>query len=181
MNLFHILLHLVGKKSDFLRKEELPPLAEHQLILPKLPSRWFVTDDFKMTAKNHCASVCVMNALLYFGRKAAFSDVHAHIKNGPVLSMRKARLWFCLHKIRSTQQLNEQLSNGNPCALMLSTPRHEWHWVLVVGYLKSPDGQQFLRIADGWHSNGERYVPILHEHDWISCVTLEEKKKSPIP
>ena len=175
MNFFHILLHLLGKKSAFLRKEQLPSLPCCPWILSPLPSRWFVTDDFKETAKNHCAAVCVMNALLYFGQNCSFSAVHSLIGNGPVFTFRKAKHWFHLHKVRSNQQLKAQLSAGRPCALLLSTPRHEWHWVFVTGYLDYPDGSCWLSIADGWHCDEERYLPLHREHDWIYCAALELK------
>lgn len=173
MYLFHILLHLLGKKSAFQHKEQLPCLPYQQLILPNLPQQWFTTDQFSSSAKNHCAAVCIMNTLLYYGRTVSFSAVHSRIGNGPVFRLRKAKHWFQLQKIRSIEPLKESLSNGKPCALMLSTPRHEWHWVLVTALLEYENGQRYLRIADGWHSNGERYLPLHHDHDWIYCISLK--------
>ncbi|MBQ8598824.1 MAG: hypothetical protein IJ411_01735, partial [Oscillospiraceae bacterium] len=62
-----------------------------------------------------------------------------------------------------------------PCALMISTPRHEWHWVLVVGCREYPDGSRWLQIADGWNREGERWYPLCGDSEWLSCRALNLK------
>ena len=173
MYFFHILFHLLRKKQGFFHQEQLPQGAFTAHNLPSLPSRWFCTDDFKHLARNHCAAVCVMNVLLYFRQKCPFECVHRHIGNGPVFSLRKAKAWFSLHKIHSVNQLESALSFGQPCAMMVSTPRHDWHWVLVTGIREYPNGSCWLQIADGWHSEDVRFCRLEREHDWLSCIALE--------
>ena len=67
------------------------------------------------------------------------------------------------------------LAEGKICAMMIATPLHEWHWVLITAIRKYPDGSRWLQIADGWHGNDLRYYHLEQEHDWISCTTLELK------
>lgn len=175
MKLFHIILHLLRKKSVFQRREQLPQKAFSARNLSFTPQRWFCTDDFKQQARNHCAAVCIMNAMLYYKHRPSFESVHHLIGNGPVFHLRKAKEWFYLHKIRNTEQLESALAAQLPCALLLSTPRHEWHWVLVTGIREYPDGSRWLCIADGWHSDDLRFYRLQQEHDWLSCVALELK------
>ena len=47
MKLFHIILHLLRKKSVFQRREQLPQKAFSARNLSFTPQRWFCTDDFK--------------------------------------------------------------------------------------------------------------------------------------
>ncbi len=175
MRFFHIILHLLRKKTVFTRREQLPQGDFSTHNLPSLPLRWFCTDDFKHIARNHCAAICVMNALLYYGQHCTFESIHRHIGNGPVFSMRKAQRWFHLQKVRNTEQLEAALTAAQPCALMLSTPRHEWHWVLVTGICDYPDGSRWLCVADGWHNDDLRFYRLEQDHDWLSCVVLEQK------
>ncbi|MBQ8599076.1 MAG: hypothetical protein IJ411_03060, partial [Oscillospiraceae bacterium] len=161
MRLFSLLRHLLRKKSGFYRREQLPEGPFIARNLPSLPPRWDCTGNHKQ-AKNHCAAVCVCNALLYFRQGTAaelFEHVHPQIGNGPVFFLRKAKRWFRYGKIRRFYELETALADGQPCALMISTPKHEWHWVLVVGCREYPDGSRWLRIADGWNREGERWYP----------------------
>ena len=178
MRLFHIILHLLGKKSGFFRREQLPEGPSTDRNLPALPDRWDCTGDHNDCAKNHCAAVCICNALLYFRQGTAeelFEQTHQQLGNGPVFSLRKAKKWFCYHKIRCFCELETALADGQPCALLLSTSKHEWHWVLVVGCREYPDGSRWLRIADGWNKDGERYSHLLSDSDWLSCCALKLK------
>lgn len=178
MGLFHIILHLLRKKSSFVRREQLPEGPFTARNLPALPLCWDCTGDHKNSAKNHCAAVCVTNARLYYRQGTTaelFPQVHQQLGNGPVFALHKAKNWFHLKKIRHFCELEAALSAGRPCALMLSTPKHEWHWVLVVGYREYPDGSRWLRIADGWNKDGERYYSLINDSDWLSCCALKQK------
>ena len=175
MKFFHIILHLLRKKVGFYCETQLPQGEFISHGSSTFQQRWFCTDDFKYSARNHCAAVCIMNALLYFDQSPAFRIVHPLIGNGPVFSLRKARCWFSMQKIHDTMKLEAVLAEGKICAMMIATPLHEWHWVLITAIRKYPDGSRWLQIADGWHSNDLRYYRLEQEHDWISCTTLELK------
>lgn len=173
MGFFRFLRHLLRRKYNFLPQNQLPD-SVHSLALPGWEHSWAVTGDFPQ-AKNHCAAVCLTNAMIYYrlgGGEELFPPIHRRLGNGPVLSLRKAKRWLNLRKLRNIDRLKAALEQNHPCALMLALPNGEWHWVLALGWQESADERLYLRIADGWHREADRFYPVIPGSEWLSAVEL---------
>ena len=170
-----IFRHLFRRKQPFLG--QLPTAAQSR-SLPHLNTAWVCCDDFRSSAKNHCHAVCICNLLRYcFPEQGfSFSEIHKRVGNGPVFSLQKMRK-FCeekqlpltAEKLRSSKDLNAALADGHPCVVLMANRLWEWHWILVVGIAESADGQQFLRIVDGWHSDCDHWYKIETAAPWLSA------------
>lgn len=150
--------------------------------LPALSRRWVCCGDFADIAKNHCHAVCLCNLLTYLfpERQISFREVHKIVKNGPIFTLRKAKQLFCrkqlpltTEKLRTVDELKTALSAGNPSMLLIANRLFDWHWILAVGFAES-NGELFLRIADGWHPDCDRWYPVRKNAGWLSAHSIKK-------
>ena len=50
----------------------------------------------------------------------------------------------------------------------------DWHWILALGFAESADGQQFVRIADGWHPDCDRWYAVEKNAEWLAAYTIRK-------
>ncbi len=147
------------------------------VLVPNSDMRYAVTGDFMDIAKNHCCATMATNVLTYYHIPAAntrvqFERAHRFIGNGPVFRPKRAldRL-FAAHHIPLTcnqlwrtspaaggieplhRLLTHEIECGRPCGILLSADLFAWHWVLCMGYDRTPGGTPRYFISDSWHSD----------------------------
>ena len=178
--MLRFLRHLFRRKTAFLQTI---PAAKQEHSLPDLNRRWACCSDFADRAKNHCHAVCLCNLLSYLFPKQqiSFSEVHKIVKNGPVFTLRKAkRLFSSYHlplsaeKLRNYEDLKTALSHENPCMILMANHLCDWHWILALGFAETDDGQQFVRIADGWHPDCDRWYAVEKNAEWLAAYTIKK-------
>lgn len=147
-------------------------LYESNLKMKRLPhiekERWYHTAMFSASAKNHCASVSVLNLFKVFLKQdkvsgmPSFTSVHQKIGNGPVLFLRsKLKKHFSLNtkRILSKKDMIDAIDQNEPVILLLKASLFDWHWVLVTGY----HDEHTLEIVDNWNAFGQKTY-IINRH-----------------
>ncbi len=145
---------------------------ESNLKMKRLPhiekERWFTTAMFSASAKNHCASVSVLNLFKVFCKQdkakdiPTFKSVHQKIGNGPVLFLRRKLIkHFSLNtkRIFSKKDMIDAIDQNEPVLLLLKASLFDWHWVLVTGY----HDYHTLEIVDNWSALGQKTY-VINQH-----------------
>ncbi len=192
---------LLGMTNEypFFRKNDLPAGPCREIRLAGTGRRFAVTGDYQEPARNHCAAVCLANAMICLKtdrtvkqeeRDRLFRRAYALLGNGPLFTREfrkgtgnalfEAGLPGCrLRPCGSPGEVRSCLEKGSPCAVLVMISPLNWHWVLAVGCREYEDGSFYLRICDGWNARADRWLrwggPVR-----IRSVTAIEKRKAAV-
>ncbi len=126
--------------------------------------RWYTTQDFSHLAKRHCAVTLAMNVSELYAINQGYEGItwfkliHRHIKNGPVLflkrKLRQAPFNLKVKRVKNDEDIKRSLDQQNVVALLQRRSLFNWHWVLAIDYTDDE-----LIIVDNWHTRPQKFNP----------------------
>ncbi|MFV0380271.1 MAG: hypothetical protein ACK5KQ_05525 [Anaerorhabdus sp.] len=148
---------------------------------------WYKTSDYELdNVKNHCGAILVCNLCKYLLKetKDIFKDVHFSVGNGPILHLnRLAKRYFKkgnyqlqVNKVDSIDDYILAINENRPVSFLLSSGINDFHWVMGIGYRKYENGDFYIKIVDGWHSDSLSYFMANKGSLWISSFKYHIKK-----
>lgn len=183
------------RSYGFIDKKDLPGREFQSADLRLLNNiNWAKTSTYKNEAVNHCAAVFLLNLMIYFKEigydnlqfkniDKAFYKVHNIVGNGPKIFIApKAKAIFIVYgysllskNIKSFSELKQSINNNRPLGLLLYDGILNWHWVMAVGWREYNNGDQYIRIVDGWNATSNKYYKINSGSAWWSATSYAIK------
>lgn len=194
----------MGKKGyNFVYEKDLPSIKYEDInIIGITPDSLSVTGTYSSMAKNHCATICLINLIKIMVKqkkeavlsvfdekteeKELFTGIYAITGNGPVIAIcRKlnrflgnVNLFAQKTKYGNVEDVKEAIKNQIPVAVLLKGfSMTDWHWVICVGVRTYEDGRVYLRIIDNWNKTLSRFMPADKKKPWISALSINICKK----
>lgn len=141
---------------------------------------WITTGYTNDLAKNHCGATAVTNLAIYYDKMGyemlkindskleTFKEIHKIIGNGPVLTIAQgAKKYFKARgydlsksSLNSFDEIKIAIDNNQIIGILLSNGIFDWHWVLAIGYREYENGENYLRIINGWNNTSDIFYKI---------------------
>ena len=163
---------------------------EHDTIKESTSTMWLTMDEVKDIANNHCGATAVTNLALYFrqrgnrnlkindSKRSTFIEVHKIVGNGPKMTITENAVQYFSSRgyhlnysdIASFFEVKRSIGKDHILAILLANGIFDWHWILGVGYREYDNGDEYIRIVNGWDNTTYKYYKINKGSLWFSTT-----------